>query len=90
MSPWWIALICAIAIIWLYSRARQEDFATPAQKASVLYGWISTHPKAPYSEFIRANPESNILEYTEGKRMLAIKGLSETERLSSITKAFRI
>lgn len=75
-----IALICAILVIILIVLAcmqREEDFATVEDKATQLSKWMRAHPGAPYVDFIRANPDSNIVEYTK------MRTLYTTHRLGS-------
>jgi len=90
-----LALACALILVFLfiwraYRHNREEDFATPEEKARTLRDWFWNHTAATYNEYILANPESNIVEYTEFRKMLTNKSSSDTERLTSITKALRL
>jgi len=71
-----IAVLCAfiILIVVLYMRyLTGEGFATIKQKTTKLSEWMKVNPRAPYVEYIRANPESNIVEYTMLRRTPANK-----------------
>lgn len=61
-----IAIICvAVLLVIILIRGQSEGFSTVEEKAQQLSGWMTQHPTAPYVEYIQANPESNIVEYTK-------------------------
>lgn len=68
-----LVVLVIIAIIAYYYRASWmcEGFATPREKASALSRWVSDNPRALYAEYIVANPESNIVEYSKIKELYA-------------------
>ena len=69
------ALLCAVIIVLIYFYCgRREDFANVTAKATQLSQWMNAHPNGSYDEFIRNNPESNIVEYTKLRDITASSG----------------
>lgn len=60
-----IACVFIIILIWTFIRRSREDFATVEEKANQFSKWFMTHPNGKYAEFVRDNPESNIVEFTK-------------------------
>lgn len=94
METIYIALICAFVILWIYYNGipgftQSEDFATLDEKARHLTTWIQMHPTGPYVEFIKANPDSNIVEYTKLRQLLATRQLTGIQRFTTAAKALR-
>ena len=93
------ACIVAIICVYLYLLAMRvyagqtEDFTTNEEKATQLSQWVTENPSSPYTNFIQANPESNIVEYTKLKELLSngkfISG-SNRERIVTASKALRL
>ena len=92
MTPWneFIAgIVCAfiIILIWTFIRRPREDFATVEEKANQLSKWFVTHPNGKYVEFVRDNPESNIVEFTKLRNLSFERGNISTK---SAVEALRI
>jgi hypothetical protein len=63
-------IVIIIVIAYLYYRARHcESFATLQNKASTYKTWMTNNPGAKYSDFSRANPDANIVEYNKMRKI---------------------
>jgi len=61
-----IILIVALIIYWF----SKESFTTIDDKARVYVRWFATNPNPVYVNFLRDNPDSNIVEYN---KMMALR-----------------
>lgn len=83
-----LAVICVFVILLcvLYFKYwSNEGFASLDQKAGALSSWLRARPSASYGEYIEANPESNIVEYTKIRSLLR-----KSAREPKISEALRI
>ena len=73
-----IALI-ALAMPASITYDTSEEFANVPDKARILSSWLSQNTSARYTEYIVANPDSNIVEYAR-LRQLQARGMLRDSR----------
>lgn len=76
-----IALIAVFAFIAYRATHPREDFANIDEKVAHLREWIETRPRSPYTEYIAANPDSNIVEYARLRQLQSQRMLHDTRAL---------
>lgn len=68
----WIPIVIAVCILIVYIvAARQEDFATKADKARATSEWFASVEQPTYKAYRRAIPESDIVEYERIRAQVA-------------------
>lgn len=76
------AIVVILVLLYLGGFCCTEGFANVEDKARHLSSWLIDNPDAQYIEFIKANPESNIVEYTKLKQ--------NGQRVGALAEALRI
>lgn len=63
-----IVALIAVIILILYFRGRETLVSRP-EHAKNLASWINANPSGSYQSLKNANPDTNILEYEDMKRL---------------------
>lgn len=83
-----VVLVVIILVVYFFARPKSEDFTSVPDKALVLSEWLTVHPGAQYTEFISANPDSNIVEYAHLRKLQA-SGTSMRDQ-GAVQRALRL
>jgi len=76
-----LALIAVFAFVACRALHPREDFANIDEKVAHLREWVQARPRAPYTEYITANPDSNIVEYARLRQLQSRHMLHDSRAL---------
>lgn len=82
-----VAIVLIVFFVALYYQGARENFSSLGDKADQLSGWMRANPSAVYTQYIDANPSSNIVEYTILRDLHARNKLNSRD---SVIEALRI
>ena len=83
-----VLVICVVFIVARDDAPQREDFANIDSKAAVLANWIAARGQSSrYVDFIRDNPDSNIVEYARLRGLMVDGTINNRAR---VVEALRV